>query len=204
MLLDQVMALRRAALTLRPRATGAKALPGLLAFTDPQRSGDLLALAAQLPRGAALVYRSFGAVDALATARRLRKITWRRGVLLLVGFDSGLARVIGADGVHLPERFLGRLPALSRTGLLLTAAAHSPAAARRALRLGADAVVLSTVMRSASPSAGRPIGILRLARLARTLDGPVYALGGIDAGNARRIAATGVAGLAAVGAFAQS
>jgi thiamine-phosphate pyrophosphorylase len=199
--LNQVEALRRASLTLRPRTAGAKGLPRLLAFTDPDRSGDVLRLAAGLPRGSALVFRTFGAADALETARRLRRITWRRGVLLLIGADTNLARAVRADGVHLPERFVGRLPALTRRGLLLTAAAHSPAAARRALALGANAVVLSSVMPSVSPSAGRAIGPLRLAQIVRALGGPAYALGGINAGNSRRVAATGIAGLAAVGAF---
>jgi len=202
-LLNQVEALRRASLRLRPPSAGAKGLPRLLAFTDPQRSGDVLRLATRLPRGSALVFRAFGAADGIGTARQLRRLTWRRGVLLLIGADAGLARAARADGVHLPERCVGRLPALTKRHRLVTAAAHSPAAARRALALGADAVVLSAVMPSASPSAERPIGVLRLARLTRRLAGPVYALGGVDSGNARRVAATGVAGLAAVGAFAE-
>jgi len=172
-----------------------------LAFTDPERSGDVLRLAAGLPRGSALVFRTFGAEGALNVAQALRRLTWRRGVLLLIGADVRLAHAVKADGVHLPERFVGRLPDLSGRGLLLTAAAHSPAAARRALALGADAVVVSAVMPSQSPSAGGAIGLLPLALLARSLAGPVYALGGISASNARRVAATGVAGLAAVGAF---
>lgn len=181
---------------------GAKALPALLAFTDPDRSGDLAALTRRLPRGSALVYRSFGAADAEAVAWRLRQIAWRRGLKLLVGADPALARRVKADGVHVPERLASTLPALRSRQWLLTAAAHSPMAARRALRLGADAVVMSPALPSHSPSAGAPIGLLRLALAVRRLRAPAYALGGIRGNNAARVAATGVVGLAAVEAFA--
>ena len=39
---------------------------------------------------------------------------------------------------------------------------------------------------------------MRLAALVRAADGPVYALGGINTKNARRLLASGVVGLAAV------
>lgn len=194
------MALRRAGATLGRKAVAGKRLPTLLAFTDPRRSGDLTALALSLPRGAGLVYRAFGAPDRLETAWTLRRITWRRGVALIVGADAALARAVRADGVHLPERMAG--PARRLRGFrLLTIAAHSPRATRRGLGLGADAVVLSPILASDSPSAGAPLGILRAARLIRGVRGAVYGLGGIDGNSARRVAAIGVAGLAAVGAW---
>jgi thiamine-phosphate pyrophosphorylase len=194
------MALRRAAVKLGRNRRAGKRLPALLAFTDPQRSGGLAALANRLPRGAALVYRSFGDPDRLEVAWQLRRITWRRGVLLLIGADPALARAVRADGVHLPQRMAAHLPRL-RGFSLLTLAAHSPRSLVRGLAQGADAVVLSPVLRSDSPSAGPALGVLRTARLVRDARGPVYGLGGIDAKTAARVAATGVAGLAAVGAF---
>ena len=172
----------------------------MLAFTDPQRSGDLLALAASLPRGSALVYRAFGAPDRLETAWRLRRVTWRRGVLLIVGADADLARAVRADGLHVPERRAADLPRL-RAFRLLTVAAHSPRAAARGLSLGADAVVISPVFESRSPSAGHTLGVLRAAQWVRGAKGAVYGLGGIDGKNAARAAATGLAGLAGVEAF---
>ncbi len=194
------MLLRRAGARLGRNAPGAKRLPTLLAFTDPARSGDLFALARRLPRGTALVYRAFGAEDRIATAWRLRRITWRRGVLLLIGADAALARAVRADGVHLPQRLAAQLPRL-RGFSLRTIAAHSPGAVRRGLAVGADAVVLSPVLLSDSPSAGRPLGVLRTARIVRRARGAVYGLGGVDGQSAGRVAATGVAGLAAVGAW---
>jgi thiamine-phosphate pyrophosphorylase len=191
--------LRRTAALLKPPAGGRKALPSLLALTDPQRTRDLEALAASLPRGAALVFRAFGAPDAETTARRLRTICRTRGVKLLIGVDWALAAQVGADGVHLPERLAAKAGALkaARPGWIVTAAAHSAAAARRGLN-GADAVVVSPAFASNSPSAGAPLGPLRLAGLARVAGGPVYALGGVNDRTAARLRGLGLVGLAAV------
>ena len=68
-------------------------------------------------------------------------------------------------------------------------------------RAGVEALVISPVFASNSPSAGRPMGALALARLARAARIPIYALGGINAGTARALKLTGVVGLAAVEAL---
>ena len=176
-------------------------LPPLLFFTDPERTPDIEAAARRLPRGAAIVYRTFGAPDAAGRAAGLVKIARARGLKLLIGADVELAAAVGADGVHLPERLAGRAARIRRNGWIVTAAAHSSLAARRALAAGADAAVVSAIFPSRSPSAGSPIGPLRLAQLARTAGGPVYALGGINNETARRLLPAGLIGLAAVEAL---
>jgi thiamine-phosphate pyrophosphorylase len=174
-----------------------KALPALLFFTDPVRTPDPEAVAAQLPPGAAIVYRHFGAPDAEARARRLLAIARARRLKLLIGQDAVLAARIGADGVHLPERLAHRAAALKRArpDWLVTSAAHSLAAARRG---AADAVVISAVFPSRSASAGAALGPIRLAALVRAAGRPAYALGGVNTKTARRLLATGLVGLAAV------
>jgi thiamine-phosphate pyrophosphorylase len=156
-----------------------------------------------LPRGAAIVFRPFGAKDAEAQGLRLKAVARRRGLKLLVGADAGLARRLGADGVHLPERWAAKSRRIkaAHPGWIVTCAAHSPLAARRAKALGADAVVVSAIFPSRSPSAGAPIGPIRLAALARTAGLPVYALGGVNEKTARRLKDAGLVGLAGIEAF---
>ena len=155
-----------------------------------------MALALSLPRGAGLVYRAFGAANGLETARALGVVARRRGLVLLVGADPDLAAQAGAAGLHLPERLASRAWRLRRPGWILTAAAHSPRAARRP---GIDAFILSAVFPSASPSAGPPLGALRFAQRVRTASAPAYALGGVTDETAGRLRMTGAAGLAGVG-----
>ncbi len=174
-----------------------KALPALLFFTDPVRTPEPEAIARTLPRGAAIVYRPFGAADALARARRLKAIARSRGLKLLIGADAALARAAGADGVHLPERLAHRAAVLRRAhpSWMVTSAAHSLRAARASR---ADAVVLSVAMPSRSASAGPALGPLRLAARVRASGKAAYALGGVNEATARRLLATGIIGLAAV------
>lgn len=180
-----------------------KGSPRLLVFTDPQRTPEPEAVARALPRGAALVYRSFGARDAEAVAARLVAQAHARGALVLIGADPALAARVGADGVHLPERLASRARAVRSRNRrwIVTAAAHSPAAVRRAKAAGADAVVVSAVFPSRSPSAGPPMGALKLAGVVRGAGLPVYALGGVNDRTAGRLRGVGVAGLAAVEGF---
>lgn len=185
-----------------------KGLPCLLFFTDPVRTPDPETIAERLPRGAAIVFRTFGAADAEARGWRLLAVARRRGLKLLIGADAELARRLGADGVHLPERLAHRARRLKalHPRWIVTAAAHSPGAARRGLSAGADAVVISVVFASGSASAGAPMGQVRLARLVRGLgvgglDGPAYGLGGITDKTARRLLDAGLVGLAAVEGF---
>ncbi|MGE3142677.1 MAG: thiamine phosphate synthase, partial [Hyphomonadaceae bacterium] len=179
------------------QAAGAPALPALYFFTDPARTPDPAAVAARLPPGTALVYRAFGAPQALETALALAQLARRRGLLLLIGADAGLAQRVGAHGVHLPERAAAAARALKarHPNWLVTAAAHSARALRRA---GPDAFVLAPILPSRSPSARRSLGLLRAQRLARLACAPVIALGGVNARTARRLAGRGFAGLACV------
>ena len=161
-------------------------------------------IAARLPKGAAVVYRAFGAKDAEATARALRRITRARGLRLLIGADDDLATRVGADGVHLPERLASRIERLKRAHptWLVSVAAHGPAALRWAR--GADAAVVSPIFPSRSPSAGAALGPVRLAQMIRGHGVPVIALGGVNRKNALRLLSTGAAGLAAIEGFLEA
>ncbi|MEO8927091.1 MAG: thiamine phosphate synthase [Caulobacteraceae bacterium] len=146
------------------------------------------------------MFRPFGALDAVARGLALARQARRHGLVFLVGADARLAVRLRADGVHLPQRLTARPGAIKalRRRFLVTAAAHDLPAARRARRAGVDAIVISPVFPSASPSAGRPLGVLRFAALVRRAGLPAYALGGVNAKTARRLTGSGAAGLAAI------
>lgn len=157
-------------------------------------------MAADLPRGSAVVYRHFGEARAEARALRLKAMARARGLKLLIGQDVALAARIGADGVHLPERLAHRALAVkgAHPRWIVTSAAHSLAAARASR---ADAVVLSVAFPSLSASAGKALGPVRLASRVRASERPAYALGGLNNKTARRLIDAGLIGLAAVDGF---
>ena len=178
-------------------------LPPLLFFTDPERTPRPWETAAGLPTGAGVVYRHFGAARARQTAQRLREVTASRGVRLLIGLDDELAREIGADGVHLPEHALGRAGALAERhpGWLITGAAHGPGALGPIA--GLHASILSPVFPAGGASAVRRVlGPARFRDLVGRAARPVYALGGVTAGNAPELLESRACGLAGVGSVA--
>lgn len=197
---DDLQRLVSLAASLRPRRGGEKPLPRLLFVTDPERTPDPDAVAARLPAGCGVIYRAFGAPDALARARGLAAIAADRGLLLLIGADVALAEACGAGGVHLPERAVAAAAALraAHPDWILTAAAHGPEAAVLAAQAGCDAVLASTVFPSASPSAGPPMGVRAFEALVAAAPLPVYALGGVNARTAARLAGSGAQGFAVV------
>ena len=167
-------------------------------MSDPQRLPDICAAAKTLPRGSALIYRHFGAKDKQEVAAGLRNICFARGLQFLVGQDEDLARGCGADGLHLPERELGRAQALRKLypDWMLTGAAHSAAALAQTNAL--DAALLSPVFDSQSPSAGAPLGIGTFTKIVRGAPAPVFALGGINEKTAPQLLGSGAAGIAGV------
>jgi thiamine-phosphate pyrophosphorylase len=192
---------RDAAKVSRARRRAGPDLPPLLFFTDPERTPRPWETAARLPVGCGVVFRHFGRINALRTAQRLRDVTAERGGRLLIGLDAALAEAVGADGVHLPERALDQAGALAtdRPDWILTGAAHSRAALETP---GLDALVVSPVFPAGGASADRPaLGLQTFGDWVAAAPCPVYALGGIDSGNATSLVGSGACGIAGVSAI---
>ena len=192
---------RDAAKVSRARDRVGPGLPPLLFFTDPDRTPRPWETAARLPTGSGVVFRHFGRADARETALRLREATRACDGLLLIGLDAELAEAVDADGVHLPERALDQAAGLAalRPDWIITGAAHSRAALGTA-RL--DALIVSPVFPAGGASAHRPaLGLKTFTSWIEVASCPVYALGGIDGGNARGLIGSGACGIAGVSAI---
>lgn len=189
-----------AARRVKPGIAKGRRLPPVWFMTDPARTPDPAGIAANLPRGWGVIFRTFGAEDRLATGRKLARVCRRKGLTFLVAGDPGLARQLRADGVHWPERML----TLKRRRSFSTVSAHARAGLAKAQGAGVDAAIFSTVFDSKSRSAGRPIGALKFRAMVRAARLPVYALGGVSAVTAARLFAPNgktAAGWAAVDAI---
>lgn len=175
--------------------------PPALFVTDPDRTPHILSTAEHLPDGVGILFRHFGRDDQIALAPQLAALCRSQGRVLLVSGDNILARTLGASGVHWPARMAGevRAPALEGKRGIRTMSVHSAKELRLARHLGMDAVLVSTILSSDSPSADNPIGLARLAAYVRQSRMSVYALGGITSKNAERVAV--LAGFASVSGF---
>jgi thiamine-phosphate pyrophosphorylase len=191
---------------LKPRRAAA-GLPPLILMTDVRRLPDPTGLLDRLPGGSALILRHTDAGRLRVLAERLAPLCRARRLRLLIAGNARLAVTVpGAGGLHLPENQLRaggrRWRRWRRPGWLVTAAAHSRAAVRRAAAAGVDALLLSPVFATASHPGAAPLGVLRFARLAGESPLPVYALGGVTRANARRLRGSGAVGIAAIGGIA--
>jgi len=177
-------------------------LPPLVLMTDDERLHDPCAAARKLPSGSLIVVRARKNTRRRELAGLLAKIAQERRLFLLIADDPQLAS--GADGVHFPERRSGEISywRARRPDWFFTASAHSLRAALQAARLGADAVFLSPVFPTKSHPDRAALTPVRLRLMAQLAPVPIYALGGIEAGNVQRLADAGLAGFAAIGALA--
>ena len=168
---------------------------------DRDRTPDIEALAACLPGGTALIYRERMGGHDVDRARRLRGLTRARGVQLLIGADANLVEAVGADGVHLPRssREAGRLRGV-RPGWIITQAASKDGLAQDVGHL--DAVFVSSVFGSNSPSAGTPLGVEAFTARVAASPVPVFALGGVTVETAPTLLRSGASGLASIGGVA--
>ncbi len=175
----------------------------LVFMSDPNRTPDILAVARGLPPGAALIYRHFGADDRETVAGELRGLSTKRGLQFLIGQDAALARTVGADGVHIPERELADAKDIRAQypDWLITGAAHNLDAVHKCAAAGLDACIVSPVFASDSASAGQPLGVVQLVEMVKATDVPIIALGGINGETAQQLFGSGVAGLAGVSGF---
>jgi len=141
--------------------------------------------------------------DILALGRTLRTLTRTAGALLFVNDRLDIALAVDADGVHVgPEDLpVAAVRAVSPAGFLVGRSARDPDVARRAVREGADYIGCGSVYpTSTKTDVGDIIGLEGLGRVVESVEVPVLAIGGITAERASDVAATGAAGIAAVGA----
>ena len=131
-----------------------------------------------------LQFRVFGLEEPqlVNLALESRLLCEEQGVRMLLNGPVGLARKIGAHGVHLDRRRLAAFDTLGDlTGLLLAASCHNAQELRQAQGCGIDFAVLSPVLPTQSHPDAKILGWKVFSDLCAHVSMPVYALGGMSA-----------------------
>jgi thiamine-phosphate pyrophosphorylase len=147
--------------------------------------------------------KEWGAGRTLDAALTLRALCTRHGALFFVNDRVDVALASGADGVHLgPDDIpVAEVRRIAPPGFLVGWSTDDPDEALRARDEGADYLGCGTVWPTASKEdAGEAIGPAGLARVARAVDIPVVAIGGITPENVGELRGAGAAGVAVMGA----
>lgn len=140
-------------------------------------------------------------------AVELRRLCNRHGARLLINDRVDVAIAVGADGVHLPITSFDAAAARKLLGPegIIAASTHGVAEARAAQEDGADVIVCGPVFDTPSKRAyGPPLGVDRIAAVAREVDLPVLAIGGISAERVGELRCQGAAGVAVVSAILEA
>jgi thiamine-phosphate pyrophosphorylase len=155
-------------------------------------------------RAVQLREKDLEARDLLALADTLREATQRHGARLIVNDRADVALAAAADGVQRTHASLpvSALRAITPGGFLVGASVHSEAEARGAAEEGADFIVFGPVYDTASKRRyGPPQGLAALEAVARAVDRPVLAVGGLTPDRVAEVLAAGATGVAVIGAI---
>jgi thiamine-phosphate pyrophosphorylase len=181
----------------------------LVAIADTLRDGleELVARSrSAVQSGATAVHLRLKGEDSRTMLDACRALVAALPVPVIVHDRADVAVAAGAAGVHLsPEEMPTTVVrGLVREGMLVGASVGSVADLE--LARAADYVSIGPVFaRGARTSDASAMGVDEFARLARLVEVPVIAVGGIAAENARSVLAVGAAGVAVItGAYAKA
>jgi thiamine-phosphate diphosphorylase len=138
-----------------------------------------------------------------ALVRRVKAATANTAARVLVNDRVDVALAAEAHGVHLKGESIDTaiVRRLVPDGFLVGRSVHSAEQAEQAARDGADYVIVGTVFETASKPGKGPTGLRVLREAVARCRVPVLGIGGMTVERASEVAATGAAGLAAIGLF---
>jgi thiamine-phosphate pyrophosphorylase len=136
-------------------------------------------------------------------AQRIREVTDRHGIPLIINDRIDIALAIDADGVHLgPEDLPVPIARkLLSDGKIIGSSAASVEEALLFQAQGADYLGVGAVFPTATKQGTEKVSLDDLRRIKAAVQIPVVAIGGIKAENAQPVMETGVDGVAVVSAL---
>jgi thiamine-phosphate pyrophosphorylase len=139
--------------------------------------------------------------EQIALVHMLLPMTRRHGARLTLHGDPALAKICGADGVHLSA---GSDPlavrALLGSGKLIGVSIHTMTEAEAIDPAAIDYALAGPAFETASkPGYGPEIGRKGLGEIARASRVPILAIGGLNAARAAEVIAAGPVGIAVMG-----
>lgn len=144
-----------------------------------------------------------GEAELLEEARALKELCSRYQALLIVNDNPKIARMAGADGVHVGLSDMEVEEARSYLGadFIIGCSAHNVEEALRAERAGADYIGCGAVFGSRTKEDAGKLSLEELKEICSAVKIPAVAIGGIGRENICRLSGTGVAGAAVIQAL---
>lgn len=121
---------------------------------------------------------------------QIRQWTQEAGVLFIVNDDLDIARLVGADGVHVGQEDLPleKVRELVGPEMIVGLSTHCPEQAREALAKGADYIGVGPIFATATKKdALEPVGLEYLDYVVQEIPLPFVAIGGIKGENIQEV-----------------
>ena len=182
----------------------------LYAVTDRVRARtaeELLAQAAAVIRGGAQIVQlrekelPFG--EFLDEARQFVALCRELGAVSIINDNVEIARLTGADGVHVGQEDMAaaRAREILGAGKLVGVSAHTVEEARAAYEMGADYLGTGAAFVTGTKADAKPIERGTIRAITAAVPIPVVAIGGITAANLPELRSLGLAGAAVASAI---
>ena len=144
--------------------------------------------------------KNMAEADFIKEARRVKALTSRYRIPLIINDNVEVALASGADGVHVGQGDLDAVKVREMLGQdkILGVTAKTVEQALRAQDQGADYLGSGAVFGSATKTDACPMTMERLREITAAVSIPVVAIGGINQANIMELAGSGVAGIAVV------
>ena len=142
--------------------------------------------------------------DRLHAAGKLREITENKALFIVNG-DVDLAKKVGADGIHFPEKHIFDADTQKlKEDFILGQSVHSLEMATKAELLYIDYLIVGTLFPSKSHPHGRVNGTKIIEDISGKLSVPLIGIGGISSQNCRKVIDSGASGVAVIGAISEA
>ncbi len=145
-------------------------------------------------------------LDFYKLALKVKEITAKYNVPLIINDRVDIALAIDADGVHVGQ---SDMPCditrkLIGDDKILGVSANTVEEAKKAQKDGADYIGTGAVFPTSTKSDAKSVSKEELKQIVKSIDIPVVAIGGISIENAHELADTGISGLSVVSAIMSS
>ena len=142
----------------------------------------------------------------LEEARELQALCRERGVPFIVNDNADVALAMGADGIHVGQHDMeaGDVRRLLGPDRILGVSAQTVEQALLAQERGADYLGVGAVFPTGSKDDADDVSFEELRAICEAVTIPVVAIGGISLSNVKKLAGSGICGIAVISAiFAQ-
>lgn len=146
--------------------------------------------------------KSVSTLKFLQLAIKVKEITSRYHIPLIINDRLDIALAVDADGLHVGQDDLPMLKARKMfPNKIIGVSASTLAEAQLAQQQGADYLGVGAVFRTTTKTDAPEVSLDQLALIKKSVTIPVVAIGGINRSNLQQVMATGIDGVSVVSAI---